>query len=67
MTPIIFRRIIYNAPLQRSQCMQKKKNFQVINRRKFYSFPNGPQDPDYLMIFLTGLCTYFSISMFYKK
>lgn len=67
MTPIIFRRIIYNSTLQRTQCIQQKKKFQVINHRKIYNFPNGPEEPNYIMMFLTGLCAYFSISTFYRK
>jgi len=66
-TPIIFRRIIFNSSLQRTLYNQKKKKFQVINRRKFYNMPNGPQDPDYLMVFLTGICAYYTIGLFYKK
>jgi len=67
MTPFIFRRIIYNARIERTQCIQRKKQFQIINRRKFYSFPNGPEEPNYLIMFLTGIIAYYSAGLFNKK
>ena len=67
MTPIIFKKVIFNSGLQRVKSIQQKKKFMVINRRKFYNFPNGPEEPDYIMMVMTALSSYFALQIFYKK
>ena len=68
MRPFIFKKIVFHSRLQRYQCIQRKNKYMIINQRNFYSLPNGPEDPDYIMIFLTALSSYYFVKMIsYKK
>ena len=61
MMPIIFRRVIFNSKIIREQYRQNKKKYMIMNHRKFYSLPTGPEDPNYFIIFLTSISTYYII------
>ena len=67
MTPLFFRKLIFNSKLHREQCIQNKKKYAVVKYRKLYSMPNGPEDPDYIMLFITALSSYFAIKFCYRK
>lgn len=58
----------------RNKCIENKKKFTIVNRnnpkRQFHTFnngPNGPDDPDYLMIFLASVSAYYTIKLLYKR
>ena len=56
----------------RNKCIENKKKFNIVNRnpkRQFHTMnngPNGPDDPDYFMIFLGGVSAYYTMKLLYK-
>jgi len=67
MTPYFFRKVIFHSKLNRDKFLRNKQKYMITNRRKFYSIPNGPEDPDYIMIFITALSSYFALKLYYKN
>lgn len=58
------KRVIYNPNVNRDKFIKNNKNFQLINKRKFYSFyGGGPQGdgPDILYIFILAATAYFVV------
>jgi hypothetical protein len=64
---MIFRKVIFNSKVNRANFIRNKQKYRIVNRRNFYSLPNGPDDPDYFMMFITALSSYFTLKILYKK
>ena len=56
----------------RNKCIENKKKFTVVKKRQLHTFNNGPNNkeppnnPDYLMIFVGSLFSYYAMKMLYK-
>ena len=64
---MIFRKVIFNTKVNRSNFIRNKQKYRIVNQRNFYSVPNGPDDPNYFIIFVTACSSYFTLKFIYKK
>lgn len=61
-----------SKPAIRNKCIENKKKFTIVKKRQLHTFNNGPNNqdpnnPDYLMMFLGGLFSYYTMKNLYKK
>jgi hypothetical protein len=67
MSLIIFRRIIYNSTLNQQKFIEKKRKYMLVNKRPFYSFPNGPEEPNYIILLVYGIFSYYTLKYIHRK
>ena len=63
-----------SKPAIRNKCIENKKKFTVITskKRQLHTFNNGPNNPDpnnpdYLLMMIGSVLSYYTIKILYKK